>query len=258
MSKLFFCAGLDKQFKANGPFEVALNKSESQHIAKALRYKVGQEITLVCSDSEVRFKAVITSNKNPITVKVVAPEPKTPTQSKLGCVAFALLKGNHNDILCEKATEIGAKEILFWSAERSIVRLNKERAKERLKRLQRISKEACQQCGRSDKPSIIWKDSSNSVLEYLNTKNKSLDLFLCCSTSPSASLMREVEFANSTGSQIHLIVGPEGDFSNKEETEICDFGFLSVSLGPLILRAETAGICAMSQAQGLWGWRQGS
>jgi len=172
--------------------------------------------------------------------------------ARLGTLAFALSKGPKNDLVCEKACELGAQRIIFWQAARSVVRLEpaKREGAARLRRWLRIAEAAAKQSGRNSVPQVLLLRNSQELLAVLRDSYSPKDICLCCSLSSSAVPINKLERPPGLA---HLLVGPEGDLTAQEEETFIKYGFQLVSLGPFILRSETAAIAALGLIQGLWG-----
>ncbi|MBC8370187.1 MAG: RNA methyltransferase [Planctomycetes bacterium] len=154
-------------------------------------------------------------------------------------LASAWPKGSRGDDLIRRATELGAKRISPLRCERSVVGRN-ELSPSKTKRLNKIAKEACQQCRRPDLP--IIDDVMLSLQDLASTYHD--HLFVCL--SPQAKPLMSAIAGNSQ--PLLLIVGPEGGFSPAEEQWLVNQGALLASIGPTILRIEAAGPSAIAIA----------
>lgn len=157
----------------------------------------------------------------------------------------ALASGDKMDLVIQKAVELGAAGVMPLAAERSVLKLNAERAEKRLAHWRQVAVSACEQCGRNRLPKIA---AVVSLAEYLADD----------ATQPSRLAMvpgggaRLAELPTPTG-DIHLLVGPEGGWSERELAAIRAAECRPVALGPRILRTETAGLAALAAMQALWG-----
>lgn len=159
-------------------------------------------------------------------------------------VAQALAKGEKMELVVQKCTELGASRIVPLAAERSVVKLDAERGREKAQRWQRIAQEAARQCGRADVPPVDapvdWEG-----LRGLAQGRRALVL-------DPASPTRLSEAARGSR-ELLLAVGPEGGFSPDELALAAEAGFVAVGLGPLVLRTETAALAALAVLQHLNG-----
>lgn len=158
----------------------------------------------------------------------------------------SILKGEKMDQLIQKSTELGAARIIPVISERTIVKI-KEGAAGKEERWQRIAKEASQQCGRWDIPRVgplrRFEDAFNDI--------KDVALALILWEGEHINKLRDILRGRAQAGikNICLLVGPEGGFTREEVKFAMEKGFIPVSLGDLILRAETAAITIISVVQ---------
>jgi 16S rRNA (uracil1498-N3)-methyltransferase len=158
---------------------------------------------------------------------------------------FGLTKGEKGDLVVQKATELGVARLLPWTAERSVVRLDGPKGVERSARWRRIAEEAARQCGRADVPEVTPPSSLAEALAAVPAGHRLVVFHAGGAALPALGLGGAPGLA--------LLVGPEGGLT-EGELRTCDAaGALRGSLGPRVLRAETAAIVALALAQGLFG-----
>jgi len=171
---------------------------------------------------------------------------ESPVDIRIG---IGLLKTNKMDLVVQKVSELGVREIHPLATNRSVASLDPERAAQRRGRWQTIAREASRQCGRSTVTVVHPILSLEEILEASPNADLSL-LFTTAATGPLEALAE----AQTTGpGRLLLLVGPEGGFSPEEEQRVLEKGFLPVGMGPRILRAETAAIVAVSLVQYRFG-----
>ncbi len=174
----------------------------------------------------------------------LGPRQAAPAASVELTLLLALAKGEKTDLVVQKATELGAARIVPFAAERSVVRLDRERGEERARRWRRIAEEAARQCGRADVPEVDAPAPLSGALGALPPGL--VPIVLHPGAPPVASL------APAAGGYA-AIVGPEGGLT-RAEMEACDAaGARHASLGPRVLRAETAAIVAVALLQARFG-----
>lgn len=156
----------------------------------------------------------------------------------------ALSKGEKMDLVMQKATELGATRILSFEAERSVVRLDPGRGPARLARWRRIAEEAARQCGRADVPEVSLSPSLPAALAQVP------EGFVRLAFHPGGGPLSRERGAD-VG--VAAVVGPEGGFSPEEVLACEAAGVRTVSLGPRILRAETAALVAVALLQAHFG-----
>ncbi len=157
-------------------------------------------------------------------------------------------KGDKLELILQKGTELGAAAIVPFQADRSVSRIGQEQRSGKLERWQRIADEAARQSQRISLPRISFAGSLDEVLE---SANQSLKLLLW--EEERETLLRTVLAGQPTPESIAVIVGPEGGLTEKEARQARETGFIPVSLGPRILRTETAGLAILSILQFRWG-----
>lgn len=157
-------------------------------------------------------------------------------------LAFAPPKGDRADLLVEKAVELGVARLAPFASSRSVVRLDRERGASRAARWRRIAAEAARQCGRAEVPAVDEPVAFAEALA-LGPPGVRRVLFYEGGGEPLAALLDPAAPA-------HLaLVGPEGGFTTGEVGAALAAGARLGSLGPRILRAETAGIAAVALLQ---------
>lgn len=158
-----------------------------------------------------------------------------------------LAGGDKMDWIVEKAVETGVAHVLPAECERAVLRLlgDPKRSERRIAHWQAIAQSACEQCDRSVIPSISPIQSYGNAIENAKTKIKVL-------LSPEAKDSFEPFLNQQTPGDISLVIGPEGGLSPSEERLAQQAGFEILSLGPRVLRTETAGIVAITAVHSIW------
>jgi 16S rRNA (uracil1498-N3)-methyltransferase len=160
-------------------------------------------------------------------------------------LAFALARGEKGDWIVQKGTELGVSRLVPWQAERSVVRLEPERAEERARRWRRIAEEAARQCGRSDVPAVSAPGTLAQALEA--PPGFARIAFHAGAGAPLSEVVRP------GGAGFLAVLGPEGGLTDREVRACLDAGCRLASLGPRVLRAETAAVAAAALIQHLAG-----
>ncbi len=148
------------------------------------------------------------------------------------------------DFLIQKATELGVKEIIPFFSSRSVPLLERSRRPERHRRWERIAVEASKQCGRGVVPRV---EPPNDYSEMLRIAPPDALRFILWERE--GTKLREVLERSGGKTNIFFVVGPEGGFSEEEIDEAEKSGFIPVTLGRRVLRAETASLCLLSILQ---------
>ncbi|KUG04299.1 ribosomal rna small subunit methyltransferase e [hydrocarbon metagenome] len=222
-----------------------IDKQEARHIKKVLRLKAGDEVILFDGSGQEYRALLMESGNNVLSARITEISIKEDSPDISLCLVQGIAKGDKMDNIIQKATEIGAAVIYPLSSERTIVRLQGDNAVKKVSRWQHIAREACKQCRRNVVPLIKPVMEIDQVCQeigefpalmlYENEQNNRLRQVL--------NSIKETVLANG---KIFLIVGPEGGFSEVEVEKARIQGVKIASLGPRILRTETAGIAASS------------
>ena len=224
--------------------------SDARHIKHVLRLKPGDRIGL--SDGRgMTFDAAIEAFlPDGVKVRVLSRRISAAESPVYIMVAQSFLKDRKMDVLIRHITELGISKWMPFYAERSVPRHNKRRLASRIERWKKISREALKQCKRGR---VIEIEPVPSLQEVFLV-GQGCDLKIIFWEDQEAPVdIGHIAQQFSSIQRIITVLGPEGGFS-KEEIEAAEaHGFLFASLGPRILRAETATIAAVSLLQYLFG-----
>lgn len=226
-----------------------LPESAARHIAQVLRLSAGSELTLF-DGSGLEYTGIIeAATKSRVTVQLGAAL-SSATESPLRiCLWHGLCRSDRMDTVVQKATELGVTEFQPVITERDVVRLDAKRTAKKLEHWHSIAVSACEQSGRVRIP----------LIHPVATLGHCLQQFAASQNSSATGLMFDPEGA--PGLRRHLLpkrdifvlTGPEGGFSATEKTAAQEAGFSLVSLGPRVLRTETAPTVILSLIQGTLG-----
>tara|TARA_B100000287_G_scaffold150854_1_gene142692 strand:- start:168 stop:872 length:705 start_codon:yes stop_codon:yes gene_type:complete len=207
-----------------------LDKSQSHYLNKVMRIGEKEVFSLFNSYGEWEAK-ILTTKKNIIEFQVTK-QLRHKENLKEIWLAFSPIKSNYQNIMIQKATELGVTKFIPIIFERSIVRkVNKDR-------LKKILIEACEQSNRINIPTI---EDPQTLKTFL--KSGQYDLIFTDLNSNN----KKIDVSKLTSKPICIIIGPEGDFSEIERKEIISYnGVISININKNILRAETAAISAVS------------
>ncbi|MDD3814818.1 MAG: 16S rRNA (uracil(1498)-N(3))-methyltransferase [Desulfocapsaceae bacterium] len=245
MMRRFFFDPADR----NGD-EVLLTETESRHISKSLRLHVGSQIQLF-DGTGMRYLAEITNIGRQIVARILTADADQQEGRVMLHVEQAMLKNAKMDFVVEKCTELGVASFTPFVSSRCQGKLDDEqRGNKRQQRWQRIVESACKQCSRP-RPMELKESLSFAALSASASLEQHTLHILFWEEEKASSLHDLPPFTDYE--QIHLLLGPEGGFS-KEEVELASrSGYTSVTLGPRILRAETATVAAVSIVRYLAG-----
>ncbi|HTL60149.1 MAG TPA: 16S rRNA (uracil(1498)-N(3))-methyltransferase [Nitrospira sp.] len=233
--------------EAIAPPNVRITGPLLHHLRASLRLQAGEILSLI-DDQGIRYRTEITEVTNRAVIGRIidqTPPPAKPSTSLV--LAQALLKGEKMDWVIQKATELGVDRIVPILAGHSVVRPRADRIEHQRARWQRIAWEASQQ---SERCSVPVMDEPRTVTQLLvNSKNARTKILLA-ERSNGASLSR---LSFPADGDVWLLIGPEGGWEKEEMREAIEEGFTPVTLGPRILRAETAAIAAVTVVQSRLG-----
>ena len=229
---------------------VVIQGSDARHIKHVLRLKPGDRIGLSDGQGMTYDASIETFLPDGVKVRVLS-SCLSATESPVDIiVAQSFLKDRKMDILIRHLTELGVSKWIPFYAGRSVPRHDKKRLASRSGRWKKISREALKQCKRGRVMAIEPVPSLQEV--FLEGQGCDLKIMFWEDQKKTVDIGHIAR--NSTSIQrIITVLGPEGGFSPKEIEEAESHGFVSVSLGPRILRAETATIAAVSLLQYLFG-----
>ncbi len=224
--------------------EAIVRGNDYKHIVKVLRLKPGDDITLFDTDSMEYYGKISEINKKEIVIEITESKIVN-TESPIEITLLqGLPKADKMDYIIEKATELGVHRIVPVITERSQIR-----DRDRKKRWDRIALEASKQCGRT-KPAIIENTLDfNDAIKLYNTS----ELAIILQVNSEVSAKNYIKNSLQAPSNIVLFVGPEGGFTDNEVLLGKEMGFISLGLGPRVLRTETASLSVLSVLQFHYG-----
>lgn len=220
--------------------------TDVRHMTKVLRHAPGDHVVLI-DGTGFEYTAVIESLSRDAARFSIIDKKRSETASPLELVvAQGFLKDKKMDTIVRHLTELGLSRWIPIISERSVARPDKRRMAERMRRWETIAIESLKQCGLSQLPVI----SSTMTLRELLGSPEAYDGKIVFWEEEEAPLE---DLYPQKPRKLLVLIGPEGGFSAKEIELAQTFGFNSISLGPRILRAETAAIAACTLVQYLYG-----
>lgn len=227
----------------------SLKGEQAAHLIRVLRAQTGMECDMVAGDRV--WRAVISGISGDAVqftlLSEVEAEPALPVT-----LLLSVFKFDRMEWIIEKATELGAERLIPMIARRSEKHLVQS-APARVERWRRVAREAAKQSRRSDVPAVEEVMSLKSAM-HIRAAQPGLNLLLAeqeRSNTLYAAMRAGLHVLEKPA--VHLAVGPEGGWTAEEEALFASEGWQAVSLGPRILRAETAGITAMAVVAAMLG-----
>ncbi|MET3117517.1 16S rRNA (uracil1498-N3)-methyltransferase [Undibacterium sp. GrIS 1.8] len=216
------------------------------HHIFVLRLSAGENISLFNGEGASYVATLVSVTKKSVTaeVKVFLPEEcELPFALTL---AQALPEASKMDWIIEKAIELGVTTIQPLSSQRCVVRLSAERAEKKLAHWQGIIVAAAEQCGRNR---LAHLSPVMDLPKWLAQQDMHKRILL----SPRADKSLADWARHHPAQSVSLMIGPEGGFSDDEEMLAIRQGVLTLSMGPRVLRTETAGLAAIVTLNAAWG-----
>lgn len=224
---------------------LALPEAAAHHAARVLRLRVGDGLTLF-NGRGGEYASVITAiARNEVQVAVQQHDPVERESPLAVTLVQAVSSGERMDLTIQKAVELGVQRIVPVESERCVVRLKGERAEKRVAHWQQVAVAACEQCGRNRIPEV--RMISPLAVCLAAERDDALRWVLL---PGAATALRELPRPQQP---LELLVGPEGGLTNAETEQALRAGYVSVRLGPRVLRTETAAPALLAALQALWG-----
>jgi len=226
--------------------ELALGADESHHLVAVNRAKAGDTVVAFDGRGNEWICELAGADKRTARLKVRFHQKAAPLPWRI-TLGQALPLGGAMDSIVRKATEIGVARIVPLESERTQMRLEADRSERKQEKWQTAALEAAKQCGNPWLPEI---ESVRPAAAFMESA-RGHDLKLIASLQPGAKSLKSVlaSFQSASGRparDVLWLIGPEGDFTPAEMSQAKTFGFEPITLGPLVLRCETAAIYALS------------
>ncbi|SHE70971.1 16S rRNA m(3)U-1498 methyltransferase [Modicisalibacter ilicicola DSM 19980] len=223
--------------------ELVLPEGAARHVVTVLRLKEGAPLTLFDGHGNEAEAELVAATRKRVVARIDTLAPGRGESSLAVHLGQAISKGDRMDYAIQKAVELGVTAITPLYTEHGDVRLKGERETRKHAHWRAVAISACEQCGRASLPTI---HAPRPLDGWLVERDEALRLMLHPGTS---SVWRDVlEVATAA-----LLVGPEGGLAEGEVERAREAGFMALTLGPRILRTETAPVVALSLLQHYFG-----
>ena len=222
---------------------LTLDMAESHHAVGVLRLDAGEKVVIFDGQGNEATAEIVAAKSNRVELRKISQSKSAPLRCRI-VLAQAIPKGKNMELIVEKATELGAAGIAPLLSERTVVRCDEEEASSKKQKWQRVALEAAKQCGQNWLPAV---ETPVSLKAYF-AANPKFDLMLIASLQPDAKPLKTVlaEHDGPPPASVLILVGPEGDFTPAEINLAKSAGCRPITLGPIILRTETAAIYCLS------------
>jgi len=228
------------------PDALVLPDSEAHHARDVLRMKRGDRAVVFNGRGREITAEIVEVAKREIHLRKLHETQTPPLRCRI-TLGQAIPKRKNMDLIVQKAVEIGAAEIAPLISERTIVDLDEKEAEEKQAKWQQVAIEAAKQCGQNWLPEVRAPENLKDFFGHA----ANVDLRLIGSLQPDAIHLKNVlsDYAgqhHDRPKSVLMMVGPEGDFTPAELALAKSHGCLPITLGPIILRVETAAIYCLS------------
>lgn len=219
--------------------EIYIDGEDGKHIARSLRMKIGESITL-CDQKGTDYNCEIKEiNENTVIAEILFIEENKTEPKTMVHLFQCLPKGDKLDFVVQKVTELGAVSVTPVLSERCVAKLNENNSEKKIMRLQKITAEAAKQSGRGIIPLIHKPVNFKNAVASAAEKGDVI-FFYELGGIPLQDLIPN------TSNVISVFIGPEGGFSEKEAEIAIESGAKVATLGKRILRTETAAVTAVA------------
>lgn len=218
--------------------KVTLDEEQSRHIAKALRMRVGDMLTLTCGDGSDYGCIIDEINAGQVVLSVCYQQANNSEPSVKVTLFQGVPKGDKMEDIIQKCTELGITAIKPVLTHRSVSRPDEKSARKKQVRYQKIALEAAQQSGRGIVPEIGEMQSLKKAIENDDSELKIL-FYEGGGTSLTKLINKDIQ-------SVSIYIGPEGGFESSEVEMIKDNGGVVATLGRRILRTQTAPVAALT------------
>ena len=226
---------------------VSLDASESRHACEVLRLKPGDSLTVFDGAGRVAAATLLAAHRQGANLRVGSVSEDARAAVELTLVQ-AVPKGKLMEWILEKATELGATRVVPVLTERTVVQVDSGEALRKQEKWQRVVLEACKQCGQNWMPRVDVPVSFKAFLRGERPAPCTVFGSLHPGALPFHDVLADAWKASGerqpTGAM--TLIGPEGDFTETEARDLMLWGARPVTLGPIVLRVETAALYSLS------------
>ena len=229
------------------PRTPVLRGSEAHHAANVLRMQTGDKLVLFNGKGRELTAEIANVGDDVVQLRKLHEAETAPLRCKI-VLGQAIPKGKNMDLIVQKAVEIGAAEIAPIISDRTVVQLDAETAAQKQAKWQQIAIEAAKQCGQNWLPHV---HTPKKLAEFFSSLDQPFDLRLIGSLQSDARQLKTIlqTWSSDHGDRprsVLMLVGPEGDFTPAELALARRNSCQPITLGPIILRVETAAIYCLS------------
>jgi len=229
MQRYFVSEINDNKFK--------LSIEDSHHIETVMRMNLGDLIEVIFNNQLYIAKII---KFNPVIVEIIEKNNTNNELENKVIICQSLVKETKMDLILQKCTELGMYSFIPLSVKNSIIKGSNKDFEKKVIRWQKIVEGASRQSKRNIIPKV------NKVIDINELLKLDFDLKILCTVNEVSRSLKYVLQNHKNCDTMIIVIGPEGGFTKEEEQLLIDNGYISTSLGNLVLRTETAGICVLS------------
>ena len=226
--------------------DIALPQAQSHYLKHVLRLKPGAALCLFNGREASDYPAELIGDGKQLAAGVHSKQSVTTESALHSEIIQGLGRADHMDWMIQKTTELGVSRIALFNAERTQSPLKSAKREKKMQHWRSVASSACEQSGRAIVPEITFV---HNLEQTIATSNANCKLLLDFNGDPLASVLQQ----QPPGTPLTILLGPEGGLNPAEIELARTSSFAPVSLGPRVLRTETAAISALAIAQSLLG-----
>ncbi len=244
---------LPEGIAAGAQFE--LPEAAFNHVVRVLRIEQGESIILFDGKGTECSAELINVLKKSATVKLLQPEYLPRTSTVQITLAQGIAAADKMDWIVQKTTELGVTSIVPLACERSVIKLTGDRQTKRIEHWQRVAISACEQCAMNVVPTVFDSQPLSDYVRsrHVNETNNNELRWVLSPVAEKSMVQAAKEIDVATIKNITILIGPEGGLSASELNDAVKAGFQALTIGPRVLRTETAGLAAIAALQALLG-----
>jgi len=225
--------------------ELELPAAAARHV-QVLRLQPGGVITLFNGDGGEHSATILRMGRSDVAVRVDSHQNRECEPARRVHLAVGMPANDRMDWLVEKATELGVASVQPLHTAHSVLRLSGERATKKQAHWQAVATAACEQCGGNRVPNVLPVAELAAWLKAAPSANTAAPVLRCVlSLAEGSQPLAAVLAGQSAHAAVWFLSGPEGGLSPSEDAAARAAGFVPVTLGPRVLRAETAALAAL-------------
>lgn len=226
--------------------QLEVGADKARYLGRVLRLRVGDPVIVFDGQGTAYSASIAALARSSATLSLHEASPSAGESPFKVHLVQGISRGERMDFVVQKATELGVNRITPLLTDRGVVKLDSARADKRREHWQKVAASACEQCGRARLPLL---DAPARLDTWLGNRPPQIDTDIILRPGSAQSL----SVLGIPASSACILIGPEGGFSDAENELADEAGFIPVSMGPRVLRTETAAAAALAILQARWG-----